>query len=390
MNHNPQYSKVYPVGPFRLLIKPTSADCNLRCAYCFYLDKRKLYPQTNVHRMSDNVLEQLIKSYLAIEQPVYTFGWQGGEPSLMGVGFYKKVTEFQKRHARFGSRISNGLQTNATLIDAAVARHLARYRFLVGCSLDGPAEIHNRFRKYANGRGSHADVINGIQTLQRFKVEFNILTLVSQANVKRARDVYRYLVEQGFLYHQYIPCVEFDEKGKPLPFSISGQEWGQFLYELFDAWYPHDIHKVSIRHFDDILNKLYDGSTTACSLAENCCQYFLIEYNGDIYPCDFFVQKDLRIGNVMDTGWEDALSSTTYRRFGCRKSDLHSDCRICTYLDRCRGDCLKHRGSYIMNTAGISQLCEGWQNFYGRTSKSFNLLTEKIRSVQPAQKIHNP
>jgi uncharacterized protein len=366
--------------PFSLLIKPTSADCNLRCDYCFYLDKRKLYPQDKVHRMSDRVLEQLIKGYLATEQPNHAFGWQGGEPSLMGIDFYKKVIAFQKKHARYGSRISNGLQTNATLIDSSLAENLAKYRFLLGCSLDGPPEIHNRFRKYADDRGSHTEVINGIRTLQRFQVEFNILVLVSKANVNRARNVYRYLVAQGFLYHQYIPCMEFDKRGKPLPFSISGQEWGQFLCELFDTWYPNDIHKVSIRHIDDILNKLYDDSITACSLSENCCQYFLIEYNGDIFPCDFFVQKDLRIGNVMDTSWEDALYSSAYRGFGCQKSELHPDCKSCTYLDLCQGDCLKHRGNDLWKTGGVSHFCKGWQNFYRHTSQTFNTLVEKIRS----------
>ena len=365
--------------PFSLLIKPTSADCNLRCTYCFYLEKRKLYPQSKVHRMSDGVLKQLVKTYLATEQPVYTFGWQGGEPSLMGDGFFKKVTAYQQRYARTGSVIANGFQTNATLITDALAEHLARYRFLVGCSLDGPPEIHDRYRTFGDGRGSHRDVIKGIETLKRFNVEFNILTLVSRANVKQARNVYRYLVEQGFLYHQYIPCVEFDKDGNLSPFSISGQEWGRFLCELFDTWYPNDIHKVSIRHFDAMLNKLYNNSTTVCSMAEHCSQYFLVEYNGDIYPCDFYAQKDLRIGSVMDTTWQDALASPIYQNFGRRKSEWHANCQVCTYLERCMGDCLKHRGNNPMNTVGISHLCEGWQRFYGHTALSFNTLLEKIR-----------
>lgn len=220
--------------PFSLLIKPTSADCNLRCTYCFYLEKRKLYPQSKVHRMSDGVLKQLVKTYLATEQPVYTFGWQGGEPSLMGDGFFKKVTAYQQRYARTGSVIANGFQTNATLITDALAEHLARYRFLV-------------------------------------------------------------------------------------------------------------------------------------------------EYNGDIYPCDFYAQKDLRIGSVMDTTWQDALASPIYQNFGRRKSEWHANCQVCTYLERCMGDCLKHRGNNPMNTVGISHLCEGWQRFYGHTALSFNTLLEKIR-----------
>ncbi len=228
------------IKPFSLLIKPASADCNLRCTYCFYLGKSALYPQNKTHRMSDSVLEQEIKSYLSTEQPVHTFSWQGGEPTLMGAHFFKRITELQKKHSRPGSKIVNALQTNATLITDALAAHLGYYRFLVGCSLDGPPELHNRHRRYLCGDSSHTAVLKGIETLSRHRVEFNILVLVSKANVHMAREVYRYLLEQNFLYHQYIPCVEFDNHGKSLPFSISAEEWGRFLCELFDSWYPRD------------------------------------------------------------------------------------------------------------------------------------------------------
>jgi len=167
--------------PFSLLIKPASADCNLRCEYCFYLGKSTLYPQTKTHRMSDEVLEQVIKKYLSIEQPVYTFSWQGGEPTLMGTHFFKRITELQKKHARQGSQIANALQTNATLITDTLAEHLVHYRFLVGCSLDESPELHNRYRRYISGRSSHAAVLKGIEILRRHGVEFNILVLASKA-----------------------------------------------------------------------------------------------------------------------------------------------------------------------------------------------------------------
>ncbi|MCG6908711.1 MAG: anaerobic sulfatase maturase [Deltaproteobacteria bacterium] len=365
--------------PFSLLIKPTSADCNMNCDYCFYLDKRKLYPQSRAHRMPETVLEQLVKTYLKTDQPNYTFGWQGGEPLLMGVEFFKQVAGFQNKYARPGSLVSNGLQTNATLIDNTLAEFLASYCYLVGCSLDGPPELHNRFRKFSGGKGSHSIVLNGIRRLQHFGVAVNILTVVSQANVRHAREVYQYLVKRGFYYHQYIPCLELDPKGNPFPYSISGPEWGRFLLEVFDAWYPNDIHKVSVRHFDDILNKRYDGSITACSLSNNCCQYFLVEHNGDIFPCDFFVRQDLKIGNIMDTSWEEALSSSIFQDFGCQKSVVATECKSCVYLDLCQGDCLKHRG-YLVKTGGVSHFCEGWLNFYHHTSSTFNKLIEEIRS----------
>ncbi|MCD6351935.1 MAG: radical SAM protein, partial [Armatimonadetes bacterium] len=206
--------------PFTLLIKPTSADCNLRCSYCFYLPKAALYPEQPRHRMSPEVAERMIASYLATDQPQYVFGWQGGEPTLMGLDFFRLVTELQMRYGKPGAGVSNGLQTNATLITDDFARHLARYNFLVGVSIDGPAELHDHWRKTAAGKGSHAAVLRGMEALRRQGAEFNALVLVNSVNVSHARDVYHYLRDElGLLFQQYIPCVEFDEHGQPLPWT---------------------------------------------------------------------------------------------------------------------------------------------------------------------------
>ena len=234
-------------GTFSLLVKPASADCNLRCAYCFYLDRSALYPETKVHRMSHSVLERMISSYMSTDQTVYSFGWQGGEPALMGVEFFRDTTDLQKKYGRPGAVVSNGLQTNATLINDDFAAHLSEYRYLVGVSIDGPAEIHNRYRQYATGKASHTAVLRGIDCLNRHNVEFNALVLVSSANVKRAREVYHYLRDHGINYHQYIPCVEFDVNGQLLPYSITGREWGDFLCEIFDEWIMRDRRQVSRR-----------------------------------------------------------------------------------------------------------------------------------------------
>ncbi len=363
---------------FSLLIKPASADCNLRCEYCFYLEKCGLYPDDSRHRMSDEVLEQTIKSYLASEQPTYSFGWQGGEPTLMGLEFFQKVVRFQQEHGRPGVSVANGLQTNATLIDEEMARHFSTYSFLMGCSLDGPAEIHDKYRLNVRGKPSHDSVLKGIEILKRNRVEFNILVLVSQSNVRHAREIYRYLVDKGFYYQQYIPCVEFDEKGELLPFAIDGREWGDFLCELFDEWYAKDAFTVSIRHFDSILHKMVDGVNNVCTLGRNCCQYFVVEYNGDIYPCDFFVEKPLKLGNVMDTTWEETLDSKIYREFGARKSLWNKACEKCDCLDLCSGDCLKHR-TYAGNPPHyLSSLCSGWKQFIRHTRQPFRALTGEI------------
>ena len=216
--------------PFSLLIKPASADCNLRCDYCFYLDHDRLYPASRVHRMPPAVLERMISSYLALEMDCHVFMWQGGEPTLMGLEFFRKVTSLQVKHGRPGTRVVNGLQTNALLLDDEFARHLARYNFLVGVSLDGPAAVHDRHRKTAAGGGSHARVLAAIEHLRRHQVAFNILTLVTAANVQRAAEIYAYLTQKDFNYLQFIPCVEFSGDGRPLPYTVGSRAWGRFLY----------------------------------------------------------------------------------------------------------------------------------------------------------------
>jgi uncharacterized protein len=364
---------------FSLLIKPASADCNLRCEYCFYLKKSQLYPEDRMHRMSDEVLERVVSTYMATEQSVHSFGWQGGEPTLMGVEFFRKVTALQERYGRSGTVVANGLQTNGLLIDDELAAHMGKYRFLVGCSLDGPAGIHDRYRRDLGGSASHERVLRGIECMRRHGVEFNILVLVSRSNVDSAREVYRYLVDNGFLYHQYIPCVEFDDKGKLLPFAIRSREWGEFLCELFDEWYPGDTRRVSIRHFDAVLQKMVDGRAVVCTMGDTCCHYFVVEYNGDIYPCDFFVEPQLRLGNIMDTTWEALWESEGFRRFGALKAGWDARCASCESLNLCMGDCLKHRWFGAHRPDSISWLCDGWRRFYSHTRDRFERLAQQIR-----------
>ena len=329
--------------------------------------------------MQDSLLEQLIQGYMATEQHTYSFGWQGGEPVLMGVDFFRRVTELQKSYGKPGDYVANGIQTNATLIDDAFAEHLGEYRFLVGVSLDGPPEIHDRYRRTATGQTSHAAVLKGIDTLRRHHVEFNILVLVSQANVKRAKKIYRYLVDEGFFYHQYIPCVEFDHQGKLLPYAINGREWGNFLCELFDQWYPRDIRSVSVRHFDSLLNKKIDSSVNVCTLSDNCCQYFVVEYNGDIYSCDFFVQKDFKLGNIKTTTWRQTLKSPAFRKFGSYKAEWNKSCKTCEFLNLCCGDCLKHRMYANHPSKNLSRLCLGWKHFLNHSKDALDALARKIK-----------
>ncbi len=377
--------------PFTLLVKPASADCNLNCTYCFYLEKCRLYPESKQHRMSDEVLERMISSYLSTPQPVYSFGWQGGEPTLMGLDFFKKAVELQKKYGKPRSSVANGLQTNTTLITDEFAAHLGKYRFLVGVSLDGPEVIHNRYRLNRAGRGSFDQVMEGIKNLKKNKVEFNILVLVSEANAGKAREVYRYLVDNGYYYHQYIPCVEFDEKGDLLPFSINGNQWGDFMLEIFDEWYPEDTHRVSIRHFDSILEFMVFGRYNVCSMGGICNNYFVVEHNGDIYPCDFFVEPEKKLGNIMEHSWDQLLASRTFAGFASRKTAWNDACKECEFLHYCSGDCPKNRYFARQDPRQLSVLCPGWKKFYTAAEKKFkglalHFLNENREQIAPGMK----
>jgi uncharacterized protein len=356
---------------FSLLIKPSSADCNMNCNYCFYLKKSSLYPEEKIHRMTEATLEKLISHYMETPQTYYTFSWQGGEPTLMGLKFFKKVVEFQKNYGKAGSLVANGLQTNGTLIDNALAKYLSEYKFLLGVSLDGPEYLHDNYRKFLGGQGTFKKVMRGIRILKDNDVKFNILTLVNDFNVDKAAEVYKFLVKRSLFFHQYIPCVEFDSQGNLQPFSINGEQWGNFLINLFNQWYPQDIHKVSIRLFDSILNYLIHGKSTICHMTDSCNQYLVVEYNGDIYPCDFFVMRDLKLGNIHKDSWKNILNSITYLDFGKAKSDYSFLCNFCPYLNYCYGDCLKHRNFYHNSAKKLSILCSGWRMFYKHSLKIF-------------------
>ena len=368
------------IKPFSLLIKPASADCNLRCTYCFYIDKSKLYPRSTTHRMSNQVLEKLISSYMHTLQPQYAFAWQGGEPTLMGIDFYRKVTQLQIQYGFSGASVANHLQTNAVLMTDELAAHLYRYNFLVGVSLDGPADIHNYFRKYKTGKGSHAQVIRGLEVLRRNKVDTNILTLITAISAGQGKRLYDYLVDQGIFYHQYIPCVEFNNKGLPMPYALTPEAWGEFLCTVFDRWSSDSTRQISVRYFDALLHYLVTGDHIICHMNQECNQYFMVEHNGDVYPCDFFAENDLRLGNICNDSWQDLLNSQQYNKFGNSKSNWHEDCCHCQYLRLCSGDCIKHRVND--NLQGINKkswLCRGYKMFFNHALRKLQDMALEIK-----------
>ncbi len=390
------------VRPFSLLIKPAGADCNIHCDYCFYYDRGSLYPGVKRHRMTEETLERLVSSYMATAQATYSFGWQGGEPTLMGFDFFRRAVELQQQYGRQGAQVANGLQTNGMLITTDLAKLFRDYHFLLGVSLDGPEDVHDSYRKTNTGGGTYSQVRRGIEILQKHDVDVNILVLVSQANVRRAREVYEFLRDEGFRYHQYIPAVEFGPDGEKAPYAVSGEEWGTFLNELFDAWYPQDTRRVSIRHFDSVLEYMVNGHYNVCAMGGRCNGYFVVEHTGDVYPCDFAVAEDTLLGNVHTDDWGTLQRSPRYRRFAAQKANWSRACAECPYLHLCSGDCTKHRrvpelahafgqpaggdggsdGATREHAEGLSWLCPGWYDFYEHSLNSFAALAEEIRGAR--------
>ena len=366
---------------FSLLIKPASADCNLRCDYCFYLCTRCLYPQIKTHRMGDNVLETVVSRYLSTKQNCHVFGWQGGEPTLMGVDFFRKVINLQIMHSSRGTNIMNALQTNATLVDDNFATLFSNYNFLVGVSIDGPEKMHNRNRRNMSGEGSHASVIRGIKCMQNRNVSLNALVMVTKTNAKAADLIIKYLCDLGISYHQFIPCVNYDVKDRPYPNSITADEWGDFLCTLFEVWMKKYRKHVSIRLFDAIIENMLHKKNSICHMQANCGQYFVVEHNGDVYPCDFFVKERYRLANIIDDDFDYILTNKKYLTFSTLKSKFNAQCNRCKYINFCMGDCMRHRLMIGNNSDKLSVLCKGWKKFFSYALPKLKQMSKQINNT---------
>ena len=368
--------------PFSLLIKPAGADCNLRCAYCFYLGRAELYPETKVHRMSDATLTHLVRSYLALPMPTHNFAFQGGEPLLMGLDFYKKLVKLQRRYARPGANIQNCVQSNCTLVTDEMAEFFTKNNFLVGMSVDGPEAVHNERRPDAAGHGSHAAVMRALDRLKAAGTEFNILTLVSQSNVHDPVGTYRYLRDElGTKFMQFIECIEFDSNDNLISYAITADEWADFICAIFDEWYPNDRTKVSVRLFDSIVGKILTGQANSCAMGSSCDEYLVVEHNGDIYPCDFFVRPELKLGNLMEQDWDEILDNPMRKCFACRKCTKNVACKTCPYDFLCEGDCPKNRTGHdaSRDPRKLSFLCEAWKRIYDHILPKLREEAEKLR-----------
>jgi uncharacterized protein len=327
--------------------------------------------------MTQDVLERLISDAMGRRCDSTVFGWQGGEPALAGLDFYKQVVEFQMQYGASGQGVGNSLQTNGTLLTPEWARFLNEYRWLVGLSIDGPADLHNKYRRDKTGAPTYEQVMDTMRLLRAYEVEFNALVLVNNHNVKRPGLLYEFLRDNEVAFMQFVPCVEPGPSGKAAPYSITPKAYGEFLCALFDKW-VEDYPNVSVRDFDQLLLSTLGRPGCICMHDEICDHYLVIEHNGDVYPCDFFVQGELKLGNVMHSSLEEMEQAPLRAKFAADKSNHGNECSECPWLSYCRGGCMKHRVALGGSVCDPSYFCEGYKMLYEHSAGTIKKLAAAI------------
>ena len=377
-------------APFHLMTKPMGSKCNLDCTYCFYLEKEKLYPEAANFKMSPEVLEAYVRDYIAAQPgDTVSFAWQGGEPTLAGVEFFRRAVALQKQHAR-GKTIENALQTNGTLLDDEWCAFLAEQKFLVGLSLDGPAHLHDAYRVDRGQKPTFERVMAGLALLKKHGVEFNTLTTVHRKNSTQPLEVYRFLRGAGSGFIQFIPIVERNasalaaEKNglwlAPPPdhedaaaldaqvteWSVRPADYGAFLSAIFDEWVRRDVGKIFVQQFDAALANWVGEPAGVCVFSENCGRALAIEHNGDVFSCDHYVYPRYRLGNLLNDSLGALVDSPRQAEFGLAKSKTPPRyCRECPVRFACHGECPKHRFLRTpQGEPGLNYLCAGYKKFF--------------------------
>lgn len=396
---------------FHLMAKPSGPSCNLRCAYCFYREKKAFFPEQHAFLMSDEVLEAYTREFILSQPgPSVVFDWQGGEPALRGIDFFQRALDFQKKYS-MGKRISNTLQTNGTLLDEAWCVFLARNRFLVGLSLDGPEAVHDIYRVDKDGKPTCAKVLDVFRMMRRHGVEVNVLATVNRESSRHPLDVYRYFKEHGVQYIQFIPIIErlpeskANRMGIPLapppsltreekwttvtPWSVAPEQYGEFLIRIYEEWIRNDVGQIFVMNFEWSLGAWAGAMPGMCHVSPRCGMNLILEYNGDIFSCDHFMYPAYRLGNILDGGLRKMVQSKKQTAFGASKETaLPGYCLNCMFLFACRGGCPKHRFAKSPDgEPGLNYLCEGFKKFFHYVNPSMKHMVELIRKGMPAQKI---
>lgn len=372
--------------PFHLIVKPAGADCNLRCGYCFFLEKASLYPGSGF-RMSDEVLEACLRQLLeAHPGPDVSVTWQGGEPTLMGLPFFERVVDLTERHRRPDQRVQHALQTNGVLIDPDWGAFLARHNFLVGLSLDGPAEDHDAYRRDRGGHGTHDRVVRAWHLLAAAGVDVNVLCAVQAANVRRPLAVYRFLRDDlGARFIQFIPIVERAAGGSVVsPRSVRPGEYGRFMTTVFDEWVCTDVGTVFVQAFDSTLAS-WVGQPSLCVFDNTCGRAPVVEHNGDVYTCDHFVDPPHLLGNLLRDPLPSLLDGEALDAFGLDKQrSLPDRCRACDVLFACRGECPRNRfPAPGAPGEGASYLCDDYRHFFHHVAPAVGVMADLLARQRP-------
>jgi uncharacterized protein len=375
--------------PYTLLIKPVGGDCNIRCEYCFYLRTLDtVYPEQKRHRMDEETLRRIISGFMGEGFPVSGLCFQGGEPTLAGLDFYKQVVDFEKRYGKDGQSVSNSIQTNGTLLNDEWAKFLKEYNFLIGVSIDGPPHLHDHYRVDAGGKGTHDKALRGMRVLEDNGVEFNILAVVNKRTAKHAREVYDYFRELGITHLQFIPIVEMDSRtGQIADFIMTPEEYGTFLCELWDEWVRPGFPEISIRDFEAWIERLLGGSPSICTYASSCNQYIMLEHNGDAYPCDFFCDPKYKLGNVNEESLTEIFTKAKHDGFARLKTVYPKECYSCQWLSLCHGGCTKDRmnGSSMnpeVKARGSNYFCKSYKMFFAHAYEQMQELKDRIWAME--------
>jgi len=380
---------------FQVFAKPIGAICNLACHYCYYLKKEQLYQNDQSFIMPDDILEEYIIQHIAAStSQVINFSWHGGEPTLLGLEYFKKIVSLQRQHQPPGRRITNGMQTNGTLIDEKWCRFLAKEGFSVGLSLDGPEELHDYYRVAKGNKPTFRQVMRGYELLRQHRIFCDILCVVHARNAPHPSEVYRFFKQIKAQYVGFLPLVERrpDMESGVCDRTVSAGAWGAFLCTIFDEWLLKDIGQVKVQIFEEATRRAFGQEQSLCIFRKTCGEIPVIEHNGDFFSCDHFVDGEHRLGNVRNTALVEVLESPAQQAFGEAKfAALPSFCRTCEVLTTCYGGCPKDR--FIQTPdgqKGLNYLCAGYKRFFTHcrpfVDELANLLRRSTEGVPPPQK----
>jgi uncharacterized protein len=403
-----------PAAAFHVLAKPTGAICNLDCKYCFFLSKEMLYPGDRF-RMSDELLQTYIRQLLE-SQPLgeVNIAWQGGEPTLMGIDFFRRAVKYVQQYQKTGQTILHTMQTNGTLLDDEWCAFFKEHNFLIGLSVDGPKPMHDAYRVDKRGAGSFDDVMSGCEVLRRHLVDVNIMCTIHAANADHPLEVYRFFRDElHAAYMQFIPIVErttealipvanlgwgkrpggdrplyIQHGGQVTERSVGAEQFGSFLIAIFDEWVSRDVGKVFVQTFDVALGS-WVGQHNLCIFSPTCGNAVALEHNGDLYSCDHYVEPDYRLGNIRETPMEDLIASEKQRAFGQHKLDsLPKYCRECNVLFACYGECPRNRFIATPNgEPGLNYLCAGYKRFFNHIDPKMSAMAGLLRQGRFADEI---